>query len=122
MIDPISRLASLLFQKLPPGIEEMSPDSLFRTAYAGARANLQLFAAAGDVDAEGAAEVSGLSLSALHGLARAGYGGNGASGDLVVSVRSATTGVIPDNTRVVASDHFSYFLHDEVKQLIRVFA
>jgi pimeloyl-ACP methyl ester carboxylesterase len=122
MIDPISRLASLLFHKLPPGIEEMSPDSLFRTAYAGGRANLPLFAVAGDVDAEGAAEVSGLSLSALHGLARAGYGRNGASGDLVVSVRSATTGVIPDNTRVVASDHFSYFLQDEVRQLIRVFA
>lgn len=118
MVDPISRIASLLFRKLPPGLEEMSPTSLFQTAYAGRTATANLWAAAGDVDAEGAPEVAGIALSALHGLARAGYGHRGVRGDLVVSVDSATTDVPSQNTRLVASDHFSYLLHDDVKQLI----
>ena len=119
MIDPISRMASLLFRKLPPGLEQMSPTSLFQTAYAGRTSTADLWAAAGDVDAEGAPEVAGIALSALYGLARAGYGQRGMRGDLVVSVESATTDVQPQNTRLVASDHFSYLLHDDVKQLIR---
>lgn len=119
MLDPISRLASLLFGKLPPGLDEMSPDSPFQTGYPGPRADSDLFAIAGDVDAEGAGEVAGLALSALHGIARAGYGRRGARGDLVVSVDSATAGVTPDRTLVAQSDHFSYLQQADVRQFIQ---
>jgi hypothetical protein len=121
-LDPISRLASLMFRKLPIGIEQMGPRSSFITGYPGPRDTAHVFAFAGNVDAEGSVEVRGIAGSALHGLARAGYGRRGDPGDLVVSVASAKAGAAANQAHTVASDHFSYFAQKEVEDHIRQLA
>lgn len=119
VLDPVSRLTSLLFRKLPPGIDEMRPDSPFYSGDAGRQPDPDLFGVAGDVNAEGDGEVWGVAMSGLHGAARAAFGRNSAANDLVVPVHSAMEGITPGNGLVVASDHFSYFLHDDVQDLLR---
>lgn len=119
VLDPISRLTSLLLRSLPAGIDEMRPDSPFFAGDAARPPDPALFAVAGDVDAEGSGEVWGVGMSALHGIARAAFGRASEPNDLVVPTRSATADIPPGNRLIVGSDHFSYFLHEEVQRLVR---
>lgn len=107
VVDVPTRLLGFLVKDLPPGLRAMAPgdEVLQLIAAFGAASGASI---AGSVDPAFTADSWGLGF--LHGFAVSAFAG--ADNDLVVSASSAGAGGMP--TRVVASDHFSYLLRQEV--------